>query len=156
MKIIALDLGSNMGLAHNVLDVPIFEHKEFKGIRAHRAFQTEAWLRQRFCDIITAAENTQIDCVIYERPFARGFDATRSLWGLAGIVEALATEFNWPVVDQVPLPIKKWATRKAKASKEEMIEAAIRLGCMTANEHEADAFLLLKYAEANLEKTNAK
>lgn len=147
MKIIALDLGSNMALAHNGMDVPIVDNKVFKGTRAHRAHDTRCWLRDRFASIDLNC--MPISLVVYERPFARGMDATRSLWGIAGIVEQLATEFGWAVTDATPGDIKKWATGRGDASKEDMLAAAIRLGYMGDNEHEADAFCLLKFAEAN-------
>lgn len=146
MKIIALDLGSNMGLAHNGMGVPIVEHHTFKGVRAHRLCDIDSWLRKRFSEI---KHDCHIDLVVMERPFARGLDATRSLWGTAGIIEAQATLFGWPVTDAVPLTIKKWAAGSSKASKDDMITAAHILGYVGNNEHEADAFCLLKYAEAN-------
>lgn len=146
MKIIALDLGSNMALAHNGMDVPIVEHKLFKGPRAHRAGDTQAWIDRRFCQIKDACS---VSLVVYERPFARGMDATRSLWGIAGIIEAAATFHGWAVTDATPGDIKKWATGKGDASKEVMTAEAIRRGYVGNNEHEADAFLLLKFAEAN-------
>lgn len=146
MKIIALDLGSNMALAHNGMDVPIVEHHTFKGPRAHRAAATQVWLAERFEQISAECD---IDLVVFERPFARGMDATRSLWGIAGIVEAEATSWGYPVTDATPGDIKKFATGKGNAEKDEMLDAAIRLGYRGDNEHEADAFCLLKFAEAN-------
>ena len=135
-----------MAMAHNGMDVPVLESWEEKGIRAHRICSTMRHLAVRFKQIKTACH---IDCVVYERPFARGFDATRSLWGIAGMVEAMATHHGWPVTDQVPKPIKKWATGNANATKDEMIAAANRYGYVVANEHEADAAMLLEYAKAN-------
>lgn len=146
MKIIALDLGSTMAMAHNGMDVPVIESWQEKGIRSHRICSTMRHLAVRFKQIKTAC---QIDLVVYERPFARGADATRSLWGLAGMVEAMATHNGWPVTDQVPMPIKKWATGNARASKDEMIAAARKMGYDPVNEHEADAICLLEYAKAN-------
>ena len=147
MKIIALDLGSNMALAHNGMGVPIVDHKTFKGTRAHRAHYTRCWLRDRFASIEKNCDDVSL--VVYERPFARGMDATRSLWGIAGIIEQLATEFGWAVTDATPGDIKKWAHGKGDASKEDMMTAAIRLGYVGDSEHEADAYCLLKFAEAN-------
>lgn len=160
MKIIALDLGSNMALAHNGMDVAICDHLVATGPRAHRAGAIMGWLDLRFRQIERACS---IDLVVYERPFARGFDATRCGWGLAGIVEALATKYSWAVTDQTPQSIKKFAIggrarvkmtsaerRKAAADEKQlMIEAARRMGYTGHNEHEADAFCLLKYAEAH-------
>ncbi len=49
--------------------------------------------------------------------------------------------------------IKKFATGSGKGCKEDMIAAAKEFGYKGDNEHEADAVCLLKYAEANLERT---
>lgn len=167
MNIIALDLGSVMGLAHNVCgDVVITEHREFSGTRAHRNGAILNWLTLRFTEI---AKTGKVDLVVYERPFARGFDATRSGWGIAGIVEGLATNVaKAAVTDCTPQDIKKFALGKAPArgrkrgdpkptSREKkaahdaeklaMIDAAVSLGYVGDNEHEADAFLLLKRSE---------
>lgn len=146
MKIIALDLGSYMALAHNGMDVPIVDSKKFEGVRAHRLYDIHEWLSNRFHQITEACD---IDLVVYERPFARGMDATRSGWGIAGVIELLATYYRLPVTDTDPQTIKKFATGKGRAEKEQMIDAARRLGYTGSNEHEADAYCLLKYAEAS-------
>lgn len=146
MKIIALDLGSHMALAHNGMDVPIVDSRLFAGHRSHRVYEIMFWLRKRFDEIDMVCK---IDLVVFERPFSRGMDATRSGWGIAGVIEALATERGWPVTDTDPQTIKKFASGNSKASKEEMIEAARVLGYTGFNEHEADAYCLLKYAEVS-------
>lgn len=170
MKIIALDLGSNMALAHNIIpDVNVVDSKEFDGIRSHRAGAILAWLNRRFTEIKKAGCNESI-CVVYERPFGRGFDATRCGWGIAGIIEGLATHHGWAVTDQTPQSIKKFAIGgrarvkmtsaqrrvAAAAEKLDMLAAAQRMGYVGENEHEADAFCLLKYAEENLVVTPSK
>lgn len=146
MKIIALDLGSNMALAHNGMDVPIVDSKVFVGTRAHRAAAIYKWLTLRFTEI---QETCDIDLVVYERPFGRGMDATRCGWGIAGAIEIAATRRGWPVTDTDPQTIKKFATGAGRAEKAAMIDAARRMGYTGHNEHEADAFCLLRYAEAN-------
>ena len=147
MKIIALDLGSHMALAHNGMDDPIIvDSHHFEGCRSHRMGATFKWLHKRFTQIKAACP---IDLVVYERPFGRGMDATRCGWGIAGLVEAAATIQGWPVTDTDPQTIKKFATGKGRAEKEAMIAAARKMGYTGHDEHEADAFCLLKYAEAS-------
>lgn len=151
MKIIHFDLGSNMAFAHNGCgDVVIWEHREFKGSRQERAAATLRWLLRRFKEMKKAG--IEFDVVHYERPFARGQAATRSLWGIAGILEAAAIVNGWPTLDSTPLEIKKFATGKAKAEKSDMIAAARKIGYRGDNEHEADAYLGLKYAEKYVTK----
>ena len=49
-----------------------------------------AWLDDQFKGFVDRDEG--VDLIIYERPFARGQHATRSLWGIAGIIDAMARD----------------------------------------------------------------
>lgn len=104
----------------------------------HLLHQLDGWLNPR-----TVGHHGMT--VAYERPFARGAYATRSLWGMAGIIEAVATRRGCAVVDVTPTELKKFATGSGKADKSAMIAAARRLGYEGDNEHEADAWCLLQY-----------
>lgn len=130
-----------MALAHNLDGEPVTEHVHFKGTRIERAAATLAWLQAN------TALFEGADVVIYERPFARGFDATRSLWGVAALIEATAGPYAY-VTDATPTEIKKWVTGKGSGGKPDMLLFAFTLGYGGDNEHEADAFGLLRYAEA--------
>jgi len=143
MRIIAFDLGKNMAFAINLNGIQT-GRITFDGIRSHRQGKLLDWLQTLPWE--------KYDAVIYETPFARGRDATRSLWGIAGVIEAVASKHYKPVVDAAVPTIKKFATGHGKASKEEMIAAARKFGYRGENEHEADAVCLLCYAEANLER----
>lgn len=149
MKIIAFDLGRNMAWASNYHSTNLkvhVGHEVLQGsMRAHRLDHLDRWLHENFYW-------QGLEAVIYETPFARGRDATRTLWGIAGIIEAKASRFNLPVVDAAVPTIKKFATGHGKACKEDMIAAAQKFGYRGTNEHEADAVCLLRYAEANLER----
>src|ERR1035438_4320331 len=102
MKIIAFDLGRNFAWAYNDI-VPIAIGKisnpylstgrqDFGDLpRAHRQGLLLNYLSRLFL-----MRGTKIDAVIYETPFARGRDATRSLWGIAAIIEATATNAGLP------------------------------------------------------------
>ena len=140
MRIIAFDLGATMAYAYE----KHCYHQTFTGERAERLSAIGDWL--------DAIGWHRFSVVVYETPFARGRDATRSLWGIAGILEAVVTDAALPVVDVAVPTIKKFATGDGRASKVEMIAAARRMGYTGNNEHEADAVCLLRYAEANLEK----
>ncbi len=145
LKLIHFDLGSNMAFAHNCCgDVVIVDHFTAKGTRQERAYATLCWLENRF----NSMDATKLlpDAVHYERPFARGQHATRSLWGVAGLLEATAKRYGLDTFDSTPKEIKKFAGNY-KASKDDMIAAAQALGYKGFNEHEADAFIGLKYAE---------
>lgn len=165
MNIIHFDIGSHMALAHNGCDgVVVVEHFVATGARQHRAAQTLRWLARRSKEMKDAG--IVFDVCHYERPFSRGFDATRCGWGLAGLVEAV---FGGTTagLDSTPQSIKsfalaklgrkptrtrekmKSALRAAAAAQEKlwMIEAAQLMGYEGDNEHEADAYCGLKYAE---------
>ena len=144
MKIIAFDLGSNMAFAHNLNRKVFASSKVFKGIRSARLALTLVWLEQ--------LDWSKFNATIYETPFARGRDATRSLWGIAGLIEACSMNAGVPVVDAAVPTIKKFATGSGKGSKDQMTAAAKEFGYKGNNEHEADAVCLLKYAEENLER----
>lgn len=145
MKIIAFDLGKNFAWATNHR-TPMTGHWFLDGARAHRQGSLQKYLTLLFLT------TKGLEVAVYETPFARGRDATRSLWGIAGIIEACATNAGLPVVDVAVPTIKKFATGHGKACKEDMIAAAQRMGYKGSNEHEADAVCLLRYAEANLER----
>lgn len=149
MKIAALDIGSHTALAHNILGMgnERVTHVDAAGDRPARAAVILGWLSEAFRQI---HEHGGVDVVVYERPFARGQHATRSLWGVAGLIEATAAAYNYPVIDYTPKEIKKHATGNASADKDAMILAAACTGYMGDNEHEADAWCVMRFAEDNI------
>ena len=149
MKIIAFDIGSHLAVAGN-FETPWTNRLLCEGDRRKRATTALVW----FEGLIVAHKAYGGECVIYERPFARGQHATRALWGLAGILEAVAMKHGFTALDVLPSTIKKWACGKGTASKDDMMAAAKRMGYTGDNEHEADSFCLLKYAEANVIEGN--
>ena len=140
MKIIAFDLGAHLAWASRVQ----VSHREFPGLRTTRLCSILEFLTQFNWKDFTA--------VVYETPLTRGQGATRSLWGIAGILEAVTTRAGLPILDVAVPTIKKFATGNGFASKLEMLKAARkRFGYVGSNEHEADAVCLWNYAEAHLE-----
>jgi hypothetical protein len=168
MNIIHFDLGSHMAFAHNgCTDIGLVEcdHFDVEGPRAVRAAKILAWLialKDR-CEY----EGIKFDVAHYERPFARGFDATRCGWGIAGLIEAVFGN-DCVVLDTTPQSIKSFALGSKKIARKKMTSAERRiaaaeeklamivraqeLGYTGNNEHEADAFLGLKYAETYCQK----
>lgn len=147
MKILALDLGANIGWAeigHAGLRRAGVE--TFTGDRKQRAGKTQKFLQRLM--------SSSPDAVVYERPFARGKHATRALWGLAGIIEACAENAGAACLDVLPAAIKKHAAGTGNADKEAMMAAAsVIWKAAVENEHMADAICLLDYAEKNIEVT---
>lgn len=153
MRIAAFDLGSHVAIAHNCAGEPRVNHYEAKGNRQERAGMHLVTLELFFKEACSAGG---LDVVVYERPFARGMDATRSLWGVAGILEAVACQHGITCIDITPSEIKKHATGSGGASKEDMILFASCTGYAGDNEHEADAWCLLRMAEATLKPVREK
>lgn len=151
LRIVAFDLGSHFAWASNPPKINSYAwgYIHFPGVRAHRLGNLMIWMREQ-------TWIRKLDAIVYETPFARGRDATRSLWGMAGIIEACATEFKLPVMDVAVPTIKKFAAGHGKAAKVSMIKAARKWGYTGNNEHEADALCLLKYAEAHMERAEIK
>lgn len=155
MKIIHFDIGSNMAFAHNGCDdVIVTEHRLFNGPRSKRAADTLRWLLRRFKEMKEAG--IVFDCVTYERPFARGKDATRSLWGIAGVLEVAAELSGLAVLDAENIQIKKFATGKAQPGKDGLLAAATNFGYQGDNEHEADAVCGLFFALKEVVKPEPK
>ena len=134
MNILALDLGQYMAAMGTGIG-PMSRH--FDGNRVERAAQTLVWLDE----LKFKCGRHGWDVVIYERPFVRGGHATRALWGLAGLIEAVFGG-SAAIMDLTPGSIKKWATGHGGASKEPMQTAAMLFGYPDLNEHEADAVCL--------------
>ncbi len=144
MKIIAFDLGSTMAWASNHALLRT-NFKIFTGTRVERLAAIQEWLLN--------FNWHAMDVVVYETPLARGQDATRILWGIAGLLEATVTRAQRPILDVAVPTIKKFATGSGSAPKLEMLAAATqKFGYTGGNEHEADAVCLLNYAVANLER----
>lgn len=140
MKLIAIDPGSNeMGIMHYRLARPRTLY--FSGNRPYRLAQVMLQLDDIF------VVDPFIDTVLFERPFARGGPATRCLWGVAGIIEAVATKHGCATLDITPSMLKKWALGKGGGlrNKDPMIALAGVMGYDGLNEHEADALLLYHF-----------
>lgn len=156
MKIAAFDLGSTWAVATNDDDGgPAVTHVDLNPDRKKpKLSRKRPEILGLFADAMAYGGSAMavLDVVVYERPFARGQAATRLLWGMAGILEAAAHNAGVAVLDMTPGEIKLWAAGKGNADKEAMIEAAQLMGYGGNNEHEADAWCLLKFAQATLTK----
>jgi hypothetical protein len=147
MIIVAFDLGQHFAWATNWrLARPRWGHVDFAEFRAHRLGECMKWLRSRTSLI------RRVDVVVYETPVGVSHAARLALFGMAGVIEACASEASKPVIGIANNTVKKFAARSGRAPKEAMIGAARKLGYRGSDDNEADAWCLLKYAEANLER----
>lgn len=98
--------------------------------------------------------------LVYEKPscvFIEGFafgakgSSVYEIGGLGWMVRHLLWEFNVPYATVPPSSLKKYATGKGNANKDEMIAAAIRrFGFPGSDNNAADAWLLWHLANEHL------
>jgi Holliday junction resolvasome RuvABC endonuclease subunit len=81
--------------------------------------------------------------VVENYAYSRGDAHAHALGELGGVVRLALFEAGIPYVDVGPSSLKKWATGKGNAGKDEMLAAAIRrFGFEGYDNNEADAWLL--------------
>ena len=142
--ILALDLGATTGWAI-IRDGQYSDggSKEFLGSRSDRLREFSWWLTDTTAPM-------QFDTVVFELPFCRGRAATRALWGMAGVVEAVAS-VSAAVLDVNLQTIKKWAGAKGRMSKDVTTEKCWSLGVVPEDDNHADAVCLAFYAAETME-----
>lgn len=143
---LALDLGTQTGWALSAIDQPITSGSEcFKPQR----FEGGGMRYLRFKRWLTEIKQTvdSIDAVYFEEVRRHvGVDAAHAYGGF------LATLTAWCEHHQIPYQgvpvgtIKKHASGKGNASKDEMISAVIKRGFNPVDDNEADALALLHWA----------
>lgn len=147
--IIAFDVGSLLGVAIGLNGK----------VGAHQTIQLRGENReQKLADAMNILpgliRHSGASACIYEKPFVRGDAATRLLWGLVGVIEAVATAEGLPVVDATATQVRAHVFNQAHGMKKPDIIKAVtkRLGLSRpVDEHEADAIALLIYALEKVE-----
>ena len=80
--------------------------------------------------------------------------ATFSIGELGGVIKLLMYDFTIPYIDVAPSALKKFATGKGNANKDEVLAAAIRkFNFQGSDNNEADAYILNKIGNAKYNKT---
>ena len=144
--ILALDLGTRTGWALQHLDGTItsgteqFKPQRFEG-GGMRFLRFKRWLN----DLHAASQH--INAVFFEEVRRHaGVDAAHAYGGFMAHLTAWCEHHNIPYQGVPVGTIKKHATGKGNASKEEMIAATIKRGLKVADDNEADALALLYWA----------
>lgn len=171
MRILAFDLGAKFGWA--CLDGPVdpgdpppLMYPRRRGswedsvdgrtdvdfgemtLTGNRAYRFSSWMHQVH-DFLSA--KTRVDIVVYETPHMRGRDATRCLFGYAGILEAQAEMAEVPILDVPPRTVKKFITGSANAPKEEVMAVVQRRWAPSVRGlDESDALALAVYTQQNV------
>jgi Holliday junction resolvasome RuvABC endonuclease subunit len=140
MNILALDLGTHTGYAvceggHILSGTKKLPHK--KSAPGLRFLDFRRWL-------IQIIEDRDINEVCFERVCAHsGTEAAHCYGGFMYTLASVCEEFNIKCTGIPVGTIKKFATGKGNASKEEMIAAAKLRGFEPADDNEADALAIL-------------
>ena len=146
--LLALDLGTTTGWALHAGDGSItsgsasFKTQRFEG-GGMRFLRFKRWLTE----IKQSADG--IDAVYFEEVRRHlGVDAAHAYGGFMAHLTAWCEHHQIPYQGVPVGTIKKHATGKGNASKDEMLTAARNLGHAPADDNEADALALLAYARS--------
>lgn len=146
--LLALDLGTTTGWAFLARDGSItsgsasFKPQRFEG-GGMRFLRFKRWLTE----IKQSADG--IDAVYFEEVRRHlGVDAAHAYGGFMAHLTAWCEHHQIPYQGIPVGTIKKHATGKGNASKDEMLAAARNLGHSPADDNEADALALLAYARS--------
>lgn len=137
MKILALDVATKTGwcteTASGTWDFKV-KRGESEGMRVVR-------FRSRVKEMI---EMEEITIVSYER--VAGFHKAAIIVAaeMVGVLKLLCTELGVEIANYAATEIKKFATGKGNAKKEDMIKAAEDLGFKPGDDNEADAIHLYR------------
>jgi Holliday junction resolvasome RuvABC endonuclease subunit len=143
MTILALDLGTNTGWALHHLDGSIisgtecFKPRRFEG-GGMRFLRFKRWLTEinQSCD--------GIDCLYFEEVRRHaGVDAAHAYGGFLATLAAWCEQHDIPYQGVPVGTIKKHATGKGNASKDEMVASIRARGHKPIDDNEADALALL-------------
>lgn len=147
MIILALDLGTATGWALGG-DPKLHGRLDLKGGRYEgggmRFLRFRRWLEEVL---------PGVDCVVFEEVRRhKGVDAAHVYGGMLAVLTSECENRSVPHQGVPVGTIKKFATGKGNAPKELMIAAARATGCDTDDDNVADAWCLLHWAEAELNK----
>jgi Holliday junction resolvasome RuvABC endonuclease subunit len=151
-SIMAIDLGTTTGWALRPRDGQIthgfisFKPQRFEG-GGMRFLRLKRWLSE------IKSLNTDIHAVYFEEVRRHaGVDAAHIYGGLMATLTTWCEHHNIPYQGVPVGTIKKHATGKGNASKEQIIEAMQTQGHAVTDDNEADALALLYWAMAEQEK----
>lgn len=149
VNVLTLDLGANTGWALSLQGKTLsgtinFKNDRFQG-GGMRFLRFRMWLEEIASSVINA---------VYFEEVRRhlGVDAAHAYGGYLGVLTSWCEERKIPY-EGVPVgTIKKFATGKGNASKNEVVNFARECGYQPKDDNEADALALLEYVSAFLLK----
>lgn len=145
MKILALDIATKTGwrteTSSGVWDFNKLKRGDSYGLRLIR-------FKSSIREILDLEE---IDIVVYERPAGMFKSSIIVASEMIGVLIALCEERGIQYTAYSATEIKKFATGKGNAKKQDMIDSAIALGFNPSDDNEADAIHLYNLAKKDLE-----
>lgn len=145
MKILALDIATVCGFrtetASGVWNFNKQKRGDSYGMRLIR-------FKSSIKEILDLEE---IDVVVYERPAGMFKSSIIVASEMIGVLIAICEERGIQYTAYSATEIKKFATGKGNAKKQDMIDVAISLGFNPADDNEADAIHLYNLAKKDLE-----
>ena len=154
LAILALDLGTTTGWALRAPEGPIahgfvsFKSQRFEG-GGMRYLRFRRWLTELKASVATPQG---LGAVYFEEVRGHvGVDAAHVYGGLMATLTSWCEHHNIPYQGVPVGTIKKHATGRGNASKDEVIAAISALGHLVTDDNEADALALLHWAMDTLE-----
>lgn len=151
VNILALDQATKCGVA--------FETRKMKGKYECRLWDLTKktkesdgvkWLRFE-SHIDKLIKEHEIEIIAYELPAGQHMGAKLHSAKLIAIIERIAELRGIQYIEHSSMTIKKFATGKGNAKKEQMVEAAkVKLGYEGIDDNEADALWMLMYTKSQL------
>ena len=147
MKILAIDCGTKTGFAlysNGIMEGGVQDFSLKRGESVGMRFvRFRSWLQEMLQ--ITAA--APLDLVVYEQAHHRGGSATEVLVGMVTRIQEECDQKNINYTSVHSATLKKFATGKGNAGKEQMLaEARRRFGDEVEDHNEADARLMVEWA----------
>ena len=142
-KILALDMATVTGWATNSPAASGTENMKKRAgeSRGMLFIRFDSWLQEML-------QTVAPEMVVYERPHARGRAANEILNGLLAYVTAACERHDIEFTDCPSTTLKKHATGKGNAGKDEMMAACReRFGIDPQDDNQADALWLLDWAQ---------
>ena len=145
MKILAIDCGTKTGFAYYANGIVESGVQDFSLKRGEsngmRFLRFRSWLQ----DMLNMLG---VDLVAYEMPHHRGGSATEVLIGMTTRIQEECDSRNINYTSVHSATLKKYATGKGNASKEQMlVEARRRFGDEIVDDNEADARFMLEWGK---------
>jgi hypothetical protein len=146
MKILALDLATRTGWALRYSGRIESGMQDFSPRRGESPGMRYVLFRKWLYEI-----SGGVNLIVYEQNFRRGGHATEVAAGFSTRVQEFCAEQQIEYTTVNAMTLKKWATGSGKSDKTAMIaEAGKLVGTLSLDDNQADAILILNYAEKEI------